>query len=60
MFKFDVESFNLKNLNYMEVKEEYQEVSRLENLEDDYVYLNRVWEIVREEVKPSATESRLM
>jgi hypothetical protein len=65
--------FNLKKLNYVEVKEQYQvKISNrfptLENFDDydndndddnddDYVEINRVWESITAKIKASATES---
>jgi Tfp pilus assembly protein PilO len=51
--KSDMERFNLKKLNDMEVKDQYQvKISNrfvaLENLEVDYVDISRAWESVRE------------
>jgi len=50
---FRIERFNLKKLNDMEVKDQYQvKISNrfvaLENLEVDYVDISRAWESVRE------------
>jgi hypothetical protein len=59
--KFDMERFNLKKLDEVEGKEQYQvEISNrfaaLENSDDD-VNINRTWETVREEIKFSANAS---
>ena len=59
--KFDVEWFNLRELNELEVREEYQiEISKrfaaLENLNDGED-INRFSENIKENVKTSAKES---
>jgi hypothetical protein len=51
--KFDMERFNLKMLNYVALKEQYQvkisnRFATMENLEDeDDVDINRAWESIR-------------
>jgi hypothetical protein len=55
-----MERFNLKELNDMEVKEQYQvkisnRFAALKNL-DDNVDFTRAWESMRENIKASATE----
>jgi hypothetical protein len=63
-----MERFNLKKLNDVEVKEQYQvkiwnKFSALENLDDDDdddMFINRTWEIVIQNTKASATEFRLL
>jgi hypothetical protein len=55
--KFDMERFNLKELDEVEAKEQYRvEISNrfaaLENLDDD-VDINRAWEAIRENIKIS-------
>jgi hypothetical protein len=59
--KFDGERFNLKKLNDLEVRKQYQtEITKsfaaLENLSEDED-INRVWESIKENIKPSAKES---
>jgi hypothetical protein len=59
--KFDLERFELKKLDYLEVKEEYQvEISNrfaaLESL-DESSDINNVWESIRENIKTSAKEN---
>jgi hypothetical protein len=59
--RFHVERFNLKKLNEVESKEQYDvEVSNrfaaLENL-DAEVEINSAWETIRENIKISANES---
>jgi hypothetical protein len=61
MQKFDIETLNLKKLDEVEGKKQYQvEISdrfaALENLDDD-ADINRVWETIRENIKISAKES---
>jgi len=53
--KFDVERFNLKKLNELEVTKQYQiELSnRFTALEN----LNKAWENIKENIKTSANES---
>ena len=56
--KFDVERFNLRKLNEMEVKKQYQikilsRFSALENLSDSKD-INRAWENIKENFKISA------
>jgi len=59
--RFDGERFNLKKLNELEVRKEYQieitnRFTALENLGDDED-INRAWENVKENIKTSAKES---
>jgi hypothetical protein len=59
--KFDVKRFNLRELNELEVREQYQiEISKrfaaLENLNDGE-NINRVWENIKGNIKTSAKES---
>jgi len=59
--KFDVERFNLRKLNELEVRKQYQiEISNrfaaLENLSDSED-INRAWENIKENIK-TAKESR--
>jgi hypothetical protein len=61
VFFIIIERFNLKKLNEVECKEQYQvEISdrfaALENLDDD-VDINSAWETVRENIKISGKES---
>jgi hypothetical protein len=61
MQKFDMEKFNLKKLDEVESKEQYQvEISNrfaaLEKLDND-VDINRAWEIIRENIKIPAKAS---
>jgi hypothetical protein len=51
---FDGERFNLRKLNELEVKKQYQ--NRLENLSDGEE-INRAWENVKENIKTSAKDS---
>ena len=56
--KFDVERFNLRMLNELEVRKQYQiEIANrfeaLENLSDGDG-INRAWENIRENIKTSA------
>jgi hypothetical protein len=58
---FDGERFNLRKLNELKVRKHYQieitnRFSALENLSDDE-NINRVWEIIKGNVKTSAKES---
>jgi hypothetical protein len=60
--RFHVERFNLKKLNEVEGKEQFRvEVSNmfaaLEDL-DAEVIINNAWEMIRENIKNSAKESR--
>jgi hypothetical protein len=59
--KFDMHRFDLRKLNDVEVKEQYQVkiTNRFAALEksDDNVDLNRAWENIRENIKTSAQES---
>jgi hypothetical protein len=59
--KVDTERFNVKKLNEVDVKEQYQVTIRnkfaaLENLEDSG-YINRAWDNIRENINISAEES---
>jgi hypothetical protein len=69
--KFDVEGFNIKRLNNVEVEEQYQvgisnRFAALENLDDDDddddddVDISRAWESIRENIKASAQGIRLL
>jgi len=59
-----MQKFNLKKLNDVEVKEEYQVMSHrfaiFENLGDDDVDINRAWGGIRQNLKASTTDSRLL
>jgi hypothetical protein len=46
----DMERFNLKEVNDVEVKEQYE--VRISNL-DDNVDINRAWEMLRDNIKTS-------
>jgi hypothetical protein len=55
--KFDVERFNLRKLNELEVRKQYQNeitnrLTALENLSDEDI--NRAWENIQEIIKISA------
>jgi len=59
--EFDVERFNLRKLNNLEVQKQYQikisnRSAALEEL-SDCENINRVWENIKENVKTSAKES---
>ena len=59
--KFDVERLNLRNLNELEVRKQYQiKISKnftaLENLSDSN-NINMAWENIKENIKTSAKES---
>jgi hypothetical protein len=59
--KFDRERFNLKKLNELEARKEYQieitnKFAALENLGEDED-INRAWESIEESIKTSAEES---
>ena len=59
--KFDWERFNLRKLNEMEVRKQYQvqitnRFAALENL-SDCEDINRAWENIKENIKASAKES---
>ena len=59
--KFDVEKFNLRKFNELEVRKQYQiEISNrfaaLENL-SDREDINRAWENVKENIRLSAKKS---
>ncbi len=59
--KFGGERFNLRELNELEVREQYQieitnRFAALENLSDDKD-INRAWENIKENIKTSAKES---
>jgi hypothetical protein len=59
--KTDVERFNLKKLNEMEVRKEFKikisnRFEALENLNESEV-INRVWENIKENTKVSAKET---
>jgi hypothetical protein len=59
--KFDVEGFDLKKLNDVEVKEKYQvEISNrfaaLESLDESFD-INNAWENIRENIKTSAKDN---
>ena len=56
--RFDVERFNLRKLNELEVWKQYQteitnRFAALENLSDDED-INRAWENIKENIKTSA------
>jgi len=67
MQKYDMERINLKKLNDVEVKEQYQvkisnRFAAVENLDDDDsdsddVDISRTWESIRENKKALATEN---
>ena len=57
--RFDRQRFNLRKLNELEVRKQYQieitnSFAALENLNND---VNRTWENIKENIKTSATES---
>jgi len=59
--KFDGERFNLRKLNELEVRKQYQieitnRFAAFENLNDG-VDINRAWENIKENIKTSAKES---
>ena len=59
--KSDEERFNLRNLNDLEVRKQYQieiknRFAALENVSEDEG-INRAWESIKENIKTSATES---
>jgi len=59
--RFDGERFNLRKLNELEVRKQYQieitnKFAALENLSDDED-VNRAWENIKENIKTSAKES---
>ena len=59
--KFDVERFNLRKLNELEVRKQYQikisnKSAALENLSDGED-INRAWENIKEHLKTSAKDS---
>jgi len=59
--RFDGERFNLRQLNELEVRKQYQieltnRFAALENLSDDED-INRAWENIKENIKTSAKES---
>jgi hypothetical protein len=59
--KFDGERFNLRKLNDLEVRKQYQieiinRFAALENVSDDED-INRAWESIKENIKTSARES---
>ena len=59
--RFDGERFNLRKLNGLEVRKQYQieitnRFAAWENLSDDED-INRTWENIKENIKPSAKES---
>jgi len=59
--RFDRQRFNLRKLNELEVRKEYQieitnRFAALENLNDDED-VNRTWENIKENIKTSAKES---
>jgi hypothetical protein len=59
--KFDMQRFDLRKLNYAEVKEQYQVkiTNRFPSLEncDNNVDMNTAWENIRENIKASAKDS---
>jgi len=59
----DVERFNLKKPNEMEVRTQYQikmsnGIAALKNF--DIEHINRAWENIKENIKISATDSLLL
>jgi len=59
--RFDGERFNLRKLNELEVRKQYQvetanKFAALENLSDDED-INRAWENIKENIKTSAKDS---
>jgi hypothetical protein len=59
--KFDGVRFNLRKLNDLEVRKQYQieitnSFTALENVSEDED-INRAWESIKENIKTSATES---
>jgi flagellar biosynthesis/type III secretory pathway chaperone len=59
--KFDVERFNVRKLNQLEVRKQYQITTSnssaiLENLSDNED-INRAWENIKENIKTLAKES---
>jgi len=62
--RFDGERFNLRKLNELEVRKQYQieiknRYAALENLSDDED-INRAWEKIKDHIKPSAKESLVL
>jgi len=60
--KFDVEKFNLRKLNELEVREWYQikisnRFDAMENLNDSED-INRAWKNIKKNIKTSVTESQ--
>jgi hypothetical protein len=57
--KFDGGRFNLRKLNDMDIRKQYQiEITnRFAALENVRTRTNRAWEIIKENIKTSATES---
>ena len=60
--KSDGRRFNLRKLNHLEVRKQYQieitnRFAALENVSEDED-INRAWERIQENIKTSATESR--
>ena len=58
--KFDGEGYNLRKLNELEVRKQYQieikkKYAALENLSDDED-INRIWDHIKENTKTSAKE----
>jgi heme-degrading monooxygenase HmoA len=59
-----MEAFNLKKLNDVQVKEQYEvkilnRFAAIQNLDDD-VDGNKAWEYIKENINITATESRLL
>jgi hypothetical protein len=59
--KFDLEKFEMKKLNYIEVKEKYQvetsnRFAALESLDESFS-TNNAWESIRENIKNSAKDN---
>ena len=58
--KFDGERFNLRKLNELEVRKQYQiqitSFAALENL-SDCKYINRAWENIQKNIKTSGKDS---
>jgi hypothetical protein len=62
--KLEGERFNVRKLNEMEVRKQYQieitnRCAALENLSDGE-NINRAWENIKENIKPSATEKLIL
>jgi len=62
--KFDGERFNIRKLNELDIRKQYQieisnRFSALENLSDSRD-INRAWENIKENIKTSAKESLVL